>query len=84
MVKYDLEEDGVLYAIDGSSVTAVGYDMDGLDSDGGAAVKDNVTIDGTLYNVTAVRNAAFADCLTLTSVIIGNNVTSIGSQAFRG
>lgn len=32
--------------------------------------------------VTKIDNQAFNDCRNLTSVVIGNNVTSIGIQAF--
>ena len=43
-----------------------------------------VTLDGVAYPVTAIANNAFANCKSLTSVVIGSSVTSIGTNAFSG
>ncbi|WP_026523139.1 leucine-rich repeat protein [Butyrivibrio sp. MB2005] len=45
-------------------------------------IGSNVKINGTSYKVTAISNKAFAGNKTVTSVEIGANVTSIGSNAF--
>ncbi|MCD8012492.1 MAG: leucine-rich repeat protein [Lachnospiraceae bacterium] len=41
-----------------------------------------VTIDGTVYSVTAIADSAFANCTKLKRVTIGENITSIGKKAF--
>lgn len=53
-------------------------------SAGGTSVKipATVTVDGVKYKVTAVAESAFKGNTKLTTVTIGKNVTSIGSQAF--
>ena len=45
-------------------------------------IGSSVKINGTSYRVTAISNKAFAGNKTVTSVEIGANVTSIGSNAF--
>jgi len=47
-------------------------------------VPDEVTLDNTSYKVSAVSNVAFTDCSSLSSVTLGNNVSSIGTGTFIG
>ena len=42
-----------------------------------------ITIKGTEYSVTSIRDYAFRNCSSLQSVTIPNSVTSIGNYAFR-
>lgn len=46
----------------------------------------DVVIPGTIYgtNVTSIGDAAFVNCIGLTSIIIPDSVTSIGGEAFDG
>ena len=45
-------------------------------------IPSSVAYKGKTYSVTSIGNSAFMDCSGLTSVIIPNSVTSIGSTAF--
>jgi len=47
-------------------------------------VPDEVTFDGTSYKVSAVSNVAFTGCSSLSSVTLGNNVSSVGTGTFIG
>ena len=47
-------------------------------------IPDEVTYMGRTRKVTSIREDAFASCKGLTSVTIGNSVTSIGMDAFDG
>ena len=51
---------------------------------GDIVIPSQSTIDGKVYNVTQIGDAAFQDCTNLTSVTIPNSVTSIGNYAFSG
>ena len=48
------------------------------------SIPKNITHNGITYSVTSIGNSAFANCSSLTSVIIPNSVTSIGNWAFLG
>ena len=50
---------------------------------GSVIIPSAVTYSGTTYSVTSIGDDAFCDC-SLTSVIIPNSVTSIGSAVFYG
>ena len=47
-------------------------------------IPDTVTIDGSVYKVTAIEANAFKNNKKITKVTIGKNVTSIGKNAFMG
>ena len=49
---------------------------------GDIVIPSQTTIDGKVYNVIQIGDAAFNRCSDLTSVTIPNSVTSIGSDAF--
>lgn len=46
-------------------------------------IPETVTVNDQSLKVTAIGEFAFGDCMSLTSVYIGNGVTTIGKQAFR-
>ena len=47
-------------------------------------LNSTVGVDETVYSVTSIGYRAFSYCDGLTSVVIGNSVTSIGEDAFYG
>ena len=47
-------------------------------------VKNKITYDGVVYNVTKVGNAAFHNKTGIKTVIIRKNITDIGKNAFNG
>lgn len=46
------------------------------------AIPSTVTMNGTVYKVTAISNNAFSGCKKLKSVTISKSVTTIGNKAF--
>ncbi len=50
---------------------------------GNLVIPDTVTYNGISYTVYAIMYYAFKSCVSLTSVTIGNSVTTIGSYAFE-
>ena len=79
---YTFKVDGIAYQTinDGKSV----YVTRGGDYTGPVTIPERVTYDGATYSVTSIGEFAFNDCTGLTSVTIGNSVTSIGKSAFEG
>ena len=79
---YDFEVDGICYNInsDGTSVT-VTYKGTGDKYSGAVVIPETVTYDSKNYSVTSIGWGAFSYS-GLTSVTIGNSVTSIGNGAF--
>ena len=51
---------------------------------GNVVIPEKITVDGKMYEVTAVGGQAFQDCATLTGVTIPSSVKSINFQAFQG
>ena len=49
---------------------------------GEVVIPETVEYNGTVCNVTSIEDHAFKSCYDLTSVTIGNSVTSIGENAF--
>ena len=64
-------ENGFLIHVDGEVKTLIGYFGDEIE----------ITISS---GVTSIRDRAFYNCSSLTSITIPNGVTSIGSSAFSG
>lgn len=81
-----VEEGGVVYRLEGGVV----YVDHSPNATGEVAIADNVTIQGTSYPVTVISDKAFVAYSgsnygqneAITSVTIGNNVVSIGEEAF--
>ena len=73
---YDFVVNGIYYIInsDGTTVSVIS----GNDSySGNVTIPSTVTYNGTTYGVTTIGNKAFHNCTGLTSVTIGNSVTTI-------
>ena len=49
---------------------------------GSVIIPEQITYEGTTYNVTSIGNSAFYNCRGLTSITIPNSITSIGTLAF--
>ena len=90
---HDFEVDGIYYNfLNGNAVEVTypnddrwgtyGAPIDYPDYSGDVVIPDSVIYNGKTYQVTSIGNSAFYDS-SLTSVTIGNNVTSIGQEAFH-
>lgn len=65
-----------------NTVTLKGF-VNGV-SKASVIVKNKITYDGAVYNVTKVGNAAFHNNTGIKTVIIRKNITDIGKNAFNG
>ena len=86
---HDFEVDGIFYDKINSStveVTYKGYSYDSYSNEysGDIVIPSSVNYNGTTYSVTSIRNYAFLECTSLTSIEIPNSVTWIGFRAFSG
>lgn len=60
-----------------------GISAEGMSAEGAAEIPSSVIgTDGNTYSVTSIREFAFQDCYSLTSLVIPNTVRSIGDFAF--
>ena len=76
----DFGEGDLHYWVIGTGKVEVGYCSQGATF---INIPSSVTYQGTTYSVTSIREYAFCDCSSLTSVTIPNSVTSIGNDAFN-
>ncbi|MBR5478052.1 MAG: leucine-rich repeat protein [Bacteroidaceae bacterium] len=86
---HDFEVDGVYYKITNSATKEVAvtykgnsYDEYSDEYSGSVVIPEIVVCNDETYSVTSIEVRAFCDCHSLTSVVIGNNVTNIGDGAF--
>ena len=85
---HDFEVNGIYYNInsDGTSVSVTfkgsSYDSYANEYSGAVTIPASVTYSGQTYSAPSIGDNAFAGCSGLTSVSIGNFVTSIGESAF--
>lgn len=83
---HDFEEGGIYYkklTATTCEVTFEGFHPEKGDSyRGNVVIPEQVTNDGTTYDVTAIGGYAFKGCTDLTSVTMPNSVISIGESAF--
>lgn len=73
-------EHDIRYEADDGAVAA-GAQVTGFTGSGAVTIPDVIDIDGTVYDVVAIDGDAFRNS-NVTSVVIGDNVTSIASAAF--
>ena len=79
---YDFEYEGIYYNILDSANVEVTHDIEGAYT-GFVDIPDAVSYDGNVYQVTAIGEAAFYHCKTLTGVSIPDAVTRIEAVAFN-
>ena len=77
-----IEINGIYYNLDFNQKTAEVTNNPNKYS-GTVNIPETVTYNDVIYSVTSIGYQAFYKCSGLTSVTIGNSVTSIGNQAFR-
>ena len=75
-------KNGLSYEVTSASDLTVKVINGGHDYKGIITIPETVAYKGKDYSVTYIDDCAFCGCKGLTSVIIGNNVTSIGLGAF--
>jgi hypothetical protein len=74
--------DNILYSINGSNVTIVGYEEEVNNFN--VKIPETIVYLGNIYSVTSINSRAFQNCISLQSITIPNSVTSIGESAFQG
>jgi len=78
---YDAEINNIYYNFSGNEAEVTSGPGSSIYS-GAVVIPSSVIYNGTTYSVTSIGEYAFQSCSGLTSVSIGNGVTSIGFQAF--
>ena len=82
---WDFEVDGIYYKIIGEGkVRVVEHYGEPFVYEGDIVIPNQVTHNGVTYHVVEIRAYAFNNCTGLTSVSIGDYVTTIGEYAFYG
>ena len=88
---HDFEVDGIYYKILSNEdktveVTHKGtyYGQFSNEYTGNVVIPENITYNGNTYEVKSIGQYAFYSCTSLTSIVIGDNVTSIVDDAFYG
>ena len=83
VLPYDFCVNGIYYKMTSDTTVAVtNNDSDGNTYSGAVTIPPTVTFEDNTYQVTAIADAAFIDCLDLTEVTIPSTVTSSGNDAF--
>ena len=78
---YDVKIDGIYYNLISKGKTAEVTSGE-VKYSGEVVIPSSITVEGQEYPVAIIGNRAFYGCSKLTSVTIGNSVTSIGDYAF--
>lgn len=69
--------DGLRYAIKDNAATVARNS-----ASGSVVIKSSIDYKGNTYNVTSIGSEAFADCTSLTSVVVPDSITSIVKDSF--
>ena len=91
---YDFYANGIRYNITSETTVSVTYNDSVVSRgsvyfnfhtkySGSVVIPSTVTNGSKTYSVTSIRNNAFRDCKSLTSITLPEGVTSIGNNAFR-
>ena len=83
MLAVEVEIDGINYDLLSKAKQATVIAKSSGKYSGEVVIPESVEFNGISHSVTSIRGA-FSGCSGLTSVTIGNSVTSIGSSAFSG
>ena len=84
MLAVEVEIDGINYELVVKAKQATVIAKTSGKYSGEVVIPESVEHEGTAYSVTSIGDYAFCNCSGLTSVTIGNGVTSIGYYAFYG
>ena len=76
-----VEIDGLYYNLDSNTKKAIVTKIPNANYAGNVVIPSTVTFDETVYNVTGIEDKTFYRC-GITSVTIGDNITSIDEDAF--
>ena len=79
----DITVDGIHYHVENDQATVTNSGHTGCYS-GDVVIPEQVTYEGSTYPVIAIGDCAFMDCTALTSINMGNSITTIGTSAFQG
>ena len=83
---YNYEADGIYYNVNETEKTAevTNKGLYEVSYSGSIEIPSSIVINEVEYKIASIGESAFYYCSGLTSIIIPNSVTSIGSFAFRG
>ena len=81
---YDVLVDGIYYNLSGNEAAVTNETGNRVSNSysGSVSIPSSITYNGTVYNVTAIEDYAFACCYGLSSIEIPNSVTTIGDETF--
>ena len=79
---YDVCIDGIYYDLISKAKIAEVTNGDSQ-YEGSVTIPQTITYDDIEYQVETIKDRAFLNCTSLTSITIGNSVTSIGQYAFH-
>ena len=78
-----VNDDGLLFAINGNQAVFTGISGDVLDTVNDLVIPDRVPLNGKYYNVTGVAAHSCDNNPYITSLTLGENVRNIGAAAFQ-
>ena len=82
MIEEEIIINGISYCLDDENLTAEVIKSYGR-YEGGIEIPETVKVNEVSYRVTSIGMYAFAECASLTSIVIPNSITSIRKGAFE-